>query len=77
MIVYVLVHYWGDGDGGQQCVLGVFSTPEGAKDAKAKNDARLGQCRCTGYDDESFEIEEHMLDAVVMATLQNHKPVTN
>lgn len=77
MIVYVLSHYWGDGDGGQQCVLGVFSTLQGATDAKAENDARLSQCRCTGYDHECFEIEEHTLDAVVMATLQNYKPVTN
>jgi hypothetical protein len=75
MIVYVLLHWWDDGDGGQRVVIGVFSTLQGAEDAKAVNDKQLG-ITWSWREDEGFEIQEQTLDEVVIATLQNHKPVT-
>jgi hypothetical protein len=71
----VLLHWWDDGDGGQQSVIGVFSNLQSATDAKVENDKQLPAI-ALGRLREGFEIEEKTLDQVTISPLQFYKPVT-
>lgn len=74
MIVYVLNQIWDDGDGCKQATIGVFSTQQGASDAKAANEKNLAEVKAKSskyqYDDEWFEIHELTLDEVTIAKPQ-------
>lgn len=74
MIVYVLNQVWDDGDGYKQATIGVFSTQQGADDAKAANERNLAEVKAKSgkyqYDDEWFEIQELTLDEVAIAKPQ-------